>query len=86
MPVTTTAQVVHSLESVTVHLGGSISVTVKTEIVGAPDSLSQYTFSQDETLPHWAELGDPNKNRWEDLCDLLYGLLIQKGHISGVIS
>lgn len=86
MPVTTTAQVVHSLESVTIHLGGAISVTVKTAIQGAPDTFAQYTFAQDETLPHWAELGDPDKNRWEDLCDLLYNLLIDKGYISGNIS
>lgn len=85
MPVITTAQVTYSLESVTIHLGGAISVTVRTVIEGAVDNLAQYSFTQEQTLPHWAELGDPTKNRWEDLCDLLYILLIDAGHINGEI-
>ena len=86
MPVISTTQVVHSLESVTINLGGSISVTVKTSIEGVPGTLKMYTISAEDAGPHWMGLGDPTKNRWEDLCDLLYGLLIEKGYITGSIS
>jgi hypothetical protein len=86
VPVINTTNVVQSLESVTINLGGSISVTVKTVIAGAPDSLKMYTITAEEALPHWAEFATPTKNRWDDLCDLLYQLLIERGDIAGTIS
>ena len=86
MPVINTTNVVQSLESVTINLGGSITVTVKTVITGAPYSLKMYTISAEEAIPHWAEFANPAKNRWDDLCDLLYELLIARGDIAGTIS
>lgn len=86
MPVTTTTNVVHSLESVTINLGGSVTVTIKTVITGAPDSLKVVTLSAEQLATHWTEFADPSKNRWNDLCDLLYQLLIDGGHIAGTIS
>ena len=86
MPVINTTSVIQSLESVTINLGGSITVTVKTVIEGAPDSLKMYTISAEEALPHWSEFANPAKNRWNDLCDLLYQLLIARGDIAGTLS
>lgn len=86
MPVTTTSQVVQSLESVTVNLGGSISVTIKTSIEGAPDTLKMYAISQEEAVPYWVQPATANKSRWEDLCGILYKILVDRGDLKGSIS
>lgn len=86
MPVTTSGQVVQTLESVNILPGGAVDVTIRFQVSGFSDMCKTFSISQAEALPYWGSLPTPDTIRWEDLCNLLYGILTARGDLTGVIT
>lgn len=85
MPVINTEQVKYTLDEVLIRYGGAVTVIIKTEVEGLPPALKAHEISRAEALPFWGVHATEGKNRWEDLCGLLYQILVDRGDISGVI-
>ncbi len=85
MPVVNSQEVKYTLDEVLIRFGGAVTVIIKTEVADLPPSLKAHEISRAEALPFWGAHADPLKNRWEDLCGLLYQILIDRGDIAGVI-
>lgn len=86
MPITAPATIKHTLEEVAIHLGGSVTVVIKTEVTGMPHALHSYEITREEAGPIWMSPATAGLNRWADLCGLLYELLIARGDLVGDIS
>jgi len=86
MPVTTESQLVQTLESVVVHMGGAVDVNVRFEVPGFTSIVKCFTISQQEALPVWGSNPSGNISRWSDLCGTLYDILLARGDIAGTVS
>ena len=86
MPVTTTTTVVQALNSVVIHPGGAVDVEVKFSTEGFPDLMKTFSLSQAEALPIWGGTPSGTVSRWEDLCGLLYEVLMTRGDLTGTVS
>ena len=85
MPITASEEVTHSLHSVSIHDGGHISVTIVSESTVMPQFLRTFEISSTEAGPYWMSEAPSGIVRWNDLCGILYQILITRGDISGNI-
>jgi hypothetical protein len=86
MPVIETHQISQTLESVVIHLGGSVDVSIKVTAPGFPDNIKTFNIAESDALPFWGTNPTGLVNRWEDLCSLLYSILLNRGDITGTIT
>jgi hypothetical protein len=86
MPVNTSNETVQSLDSVNILLGGSIDATIKFDNPMFTSTYKTFHITRETALPYWSSLPNQNApNRWEDLCGILYEILLAQGAISGTI-
>lgn len=83
MPVITSNQVTQSLEDVAIRLGGAVDVSVRFTTPGFPDIIKVFTISEAEASVYWNAHPPEGVNRWEDLCGILYSILLSRGDIVG---
>ena len=86
MPITTTINVTQTLHEVLIKNGGAVSVTVKITAPSFPDRFVSYEITQEEAVPFWGLTASQEVSRWEDLCGLLYSILIERGDLAGTLS
>lgn len=86
MPVTNSTSVIQTLDSVVIHKGGAVDVSVTFETFGFPLVMKTFYIAQEEALPIWGVHPSGTVNRWEDLCGLLYALLLTRGDLVGTLS
>jgi len=86
MPITTSGTITHLLEDVHVHQGGAVSVTVRTKFTGFSDIVRTFEIPQVDALPFWAAIPPLDKSRWDDLCNVLYQFLLDRGDLAGDLS
>ena len=86
MPVTAATNVVQVLDSVVIHNGGSVDVSVKFTAPGFPDILKTFYISEADALPIWGGTPSGTVSRWEDLCGTLYSILMERGDLTGTLS
>lgn len=85
MPVVNTIAISQRLESVLIMDGGAVAVTVKYENPEIQTYAKTFQISQEEALPFWGALPTSGINRWEDLCGLLYNILVTRGDVVGTV-
>lgn len=86
MPVITSSSLIQTLESVNILTGGAVDVCIKMEALQMPPFFKTFHISAMEALPYWGDLPTPGLIRWEDLCNLLYSILTNRGDLVGTIT
>jgi hypothetical protein len=86
VPIVKEVLVSHRLSAVQIHDGGALTVTVYSTAPGMPQAVQTFDIAEEDALPYWGTPSTAGKSRWDDLCAVVYQVLVDKGHIVGAIT